>query len=49
MQAAGDLCLYIASEGEMLLIVIYVDDILFAGKNEKDEYSHTSPITEIPS
>ena len=33
VQAAGDPCLYMASEGEMLLIAIYVDDILLAGKS----------------
>ena len=32
VQAAGDPCLYMASEGEMFLIVIYVDDIVLAGK-----------------
>ena len=33
LQAAGDPCLYMASEGEMFLIAIYVDDILLAGKS----------------
>ena len=32
VQAAGDPCLYMASEGEMFLIAIYVDDILLAAK-----------------
>ena len=35
VQAAGDSCLYMASEGEMFLIAIYVDDILLAGKSMK--------------
>ena len=36
VQAAGDPCLYIASEGEMFLIAVYVDDILLAGcSNER--------------
>ena len=32
VQATGDPCLYISSEGEMFLIAVYVDDILLAGK-----------------
>ena len=35
LQTAGDPCLYMASEGEMFLIAIYVDDILLAGKSMK--------------
>ena len=35
MEAARDPCLYMASEGEMFLIAIYVDDILLAGKSMK--------------
>ena len=35
VQAAGDPCLYMASEEEMLLIATYVDDILLAGKSMK--------------
>ena len=33
MQAAGDPCLYMSTEGEMFLIAIYVDHILLAGKS----------------
>ena len=33
VQATGDPCLYISSEGEMFLIAVYVDDILLAGKD----------------
>ena len=33
MQAAGDPCLYMSTEGEMFLSAIYVDDILLAGKS----------------
>ena len=33
VQAAGDPCLYMSTEGEMFLIAIYVDDILLAGKS----------------
>lgn len=35
VQAAGDPCLYMASEGEMFLIAVYVDDILLAGRSNK--------------
>ena len=35
VEAARDPCLYMASEGEMFLIAIYVDDILLAGKSMK--------------
>ena len=33
VQAAGDPCLYMSTEGEMFLIAIYVNDILLAGKS----------------
>ena len=33
VQAAGDPCLYMSTEGEMFLIAIYVYDILLAGKS----------------
>ena len=33
VQAAGDPCMYMSTEGEMFLIAIYVDDILLAGKS----------------
>ena len=34
VQAAGDPCLYMSTEGEMFLIAIYVlDNILLAGKS----------------
>ena len=33
VQAAGDPCVYMSTEGEMFLIAIYVDDILLAGKS----------------
>ena len=32
VQAKGDPCLYLASEGEMFIIAVYVDDIVLAGK-----------------
>lgn len=35
VQTASDPCLYISSEGEMLIVAVYVDDILVAGKSEK--------------
>lgn len=35
VQAAGDPCLYMATEGEMFLIAVYVDDILLAGGSDK--------------
>ena len=35
IQVAGDPCLYVASEGEMFLIAVYVDDILLAGRSNK--------------
>ena len=31
VQAKGDPCLYLASEGEMFIIAVYVDDIVLAG------------------
>ena len=34
-QEAGDPCLYMASEGEMFLFAVYVDDILLAGKGNE--------------
>ena len=34
-QAAGDPCIYMASEGEMFLIAVYVDDILLAGRSDE--------------
>ena len=35
VQATGDLCLYVALEGEVFLIAVYVDDILLAGKDDE--------------
>ena len=35
IQTNGDPCLYMASEGEMFLIAVYVDDIILAGKSNK--------------
>ena len=35
IQAMSDPCLYIASEGELFIIGIYVDDILLAGKSDR--------------
>ena len=35
VQTKGDPCLYIASEGEMFIIAVYVDDIVLAGKSGK--------------
>ena len=35
VQATGDPCIYMATEGEMFLIAVYVDDILLAGKTQK--------------
>lgn len=34
LQTTGDPCLYTAAEGEPLIIAVYVDDILPAGKSE---------------
>eukprot|EP00795_Rhopilema_esculentum_P000655 gene655-10361_t len=34
-QAKSDPCIYTASGGEVFLIVVYVDDIILAGKTEK--------------
>ena len=31
----GNPCLYVATEGEMFIIAVYVNDILLAGKNDK--------------
>ena len=35
VQAKGDPCLYLASEGEMFIIAVYVDDIVLAGKSDQ--------------
>ena len=35
VQVKGDPCLYMASEGEMFFIAVYVDDIVLAGKSNK--------------
>ena len=35
VQATGDPCLYVALEGEIFLIAVYVDDILLAGKDDE--------------
>ena len=35
MQTTGDPCIYTASEGEMVVIAVYVDDIMLAAKSEK--------------
>ena len=35
VQTAGDPCLYMAAEGEIFLIAVYVDDILLAGKSDE--------------
>ena len=34
-QAKGDPCLYMASEGELFIIAVYVDDIVLAGSSDK--------------
>ena len=34
VQAISDPCLYIASEGELFLIAVYVDDIVLAGSSD---------------
>ena len=35
VQATGDPCLYMASEGEIFVIAVYVDVIVLAGKSDK--------------
>ena len=35
VQAKGDPCIYMASEGEMFIIAVYVDDIVLAGESNK--------------
>ena len=35
VQATGDPCLYVALEGDIFLIAVYVDDILLAGKDDE--------------
>ena len=35
VQAKGDPCLYMASEGEIFIIAVYVDDIVLAGKGDQ--------------
>ena len=35
VQAKGDPCIYMASEGEMFMIAVYVNDIVLAGKSDK--------------
>ena len=35
MQTTGDPCIYTASEGEMFVIAVYVDDIMLAAKSEE--------------
>ena len=35
MQTVSDPCLYIASEGELFIIGVYVDDIMLAGKSDR--------------
>ena len=34
VQATSDPCLYMASEGELFLIAVYVDDIVLAGSSD---------------
>ena len=34
-QTRGDLCLYVSTEGELVINAIYVDDIMIAGKTDK--------------
>ena len=35
VQATSDPCLYVALEGEIFLIAVYVDDIHLAGKDDE--------------
>jgi hypothetical protein len=35
VQAKGDPCLYMVSEGEMIIIAAYIDDIVLAGKSDQ--------------
>ena len=46
VQAKGDPCLYMASEGEMFIIAVYVDDIVLAGSTDgRSQASSCSPIS----
>ena len=36
VQATGDPCLYVSSEGEIFLITVYVDDTVLAGNMMKE-------------
>ena len=49
VQAAGDPCLYMASEGEMFLIAVYVDDILLAGRSNEKLTAVKKALKEISS
>ena len=40
VQTASDPCLYMASEGEMVIIAIYVDDIAIAAKSDAKSREH---------
>ena len=35
VQTTGDPCIYVAEEGEMFIIAVYVDDILLAGESDQ--------------
>ena len=35
VQVKSNSCLYIASEGEIFFIAVYVDDIVLTGKNQR--------------
>ena len=45
-QVSGDPCLYAASQGEMFLIAVYVDDILLAGKFDQRISSFKRALSE---
>ena len=34
-QTKGDLCLYVFTDGEPVIIAVYIDDILIAGRTDK--------------
>lgn len=34
-QTASDPCLYVPSEGDMMIVAVYVDDILVAGRSDE--------------
>ena len=40
MQTTSDPCLYASTEGEPFIIAVYVDDILLAGKPDKQIAEH---------